>query len=84
MLTLRSGVSRADTDDGTALLDEDSGHYWHLNPTAALVLRTLLEGGTRQLAARRLSETYEVDDDTAHQDVQELVDALTSAGLVER
>ncbi|MGI5346972.1 lasso peptide biosynthesis PqqD family chaperone [Streptomyces sp. CA-250714] len=84
MLKLRSGVSCADTDDGIALLDEDSGQYWNLNPTAALVLRTLLDGGSPQLAARRLSETYEVDSDTAHEDVQELVTALTSTGLAER
>jgi hypothetical protein len=46
MLQLRDGVSAADTDYGMALLDEDSGQYWNLNPTAALALRTLLDGGT--------------------------------------
>ena len=48
MLQLRDGVSAADTDYGMALLDEDSGQYWNLNPTAALALRTLLAGGTKQ------------------------------------
>ncbi|MGP3987197.1 lasso peptide biosynthesis PqqD family chaperone [Streptomyces sp. 3N207] len=84
MIKLRSGVSCADTDDGIALLDEDSGQYWNLNLTAALALRTLLDGGSPQLAAQRLSETYEVDDESAHQDVQALIEALTSTGLVER
>ena len=45
-LMLRDGVSSADTDYGTVLLDEDSGQYWNLNPTAALALRTLLDGGS--------------------------------------
>ena len=45
-LTLRPGVSTADTDYGTTLLDERSGEYFTLNPTGALVLRTLLGGGT--------------------------------------
>ncbi|MFI8849297.1 lasso peptide biosynthesis PqqD family chaperone [Streptomyces sp. 891-h] len=84
MLTLRSGVSCADTEEGIALLDEENGQYWSLNPTAALVLRTLLDGGSPHLAAQRLSETYEVDDDSARQDVQELIHALTTTGLVER
>ena len=45
-LKLRDGVSVADTDYGMALLDEDSGQYWNLNPTGALALRMLLDGGT--------------------------------------
>ena len=35
-LQLRDGVSAADTEYGITLLDEDSGQYWNLNPTAAL------------------------------------------------
>ena len=52
-LTLRAGVSTADTDYGTTLLDEGSGDYFTLNPSAALVLRTLLAGGTAAEAVRR-------------------------------
>ncbi|GGV70595.1 lasso peptide biosynthesis PqqD family chaperone [Streptomyces longisporoflavus] len=81
MLKLRDGVSRADTDYGTTLLDEDSGQYWNLNGTGALVLRTLLDGGTQELAVERLTGEYEVDADSARADVSELVEALDSAGL---
>ena len=52
-LKLRPGVSTADTDYGTTLLDEDSGEYFTLNPTGALVLRTLLDGGTPTRPRRR-------------------------------
>ncbi len=55
-MTLRRGVSTADTDYGTTLLDEDSGEYFTLNPSGALVLRTLLGGGTADEAARALTE----------------------------
>ena len=79
-LRLRDGVSSADTDYGIILLDEDSGRYWNLNPTAALALRTLLDGGNPAEAARQLTERYEVDADTAGRDVQELVDGLPQAG----
>jgi hypothetical protein len=81
-LRLRDGVSAADTDYGMALLDEDSGQYWNLNPTAALALRTLLAGGTAAQAVRELTEQYAVDADTATQDINDLLGELHSAGLV--
>ena len=83
-LKLRNGVSTADTDYGIALLDEDSGEYWNLNPTGALVLRTLLEGGTSTDAVQALVERYDVEADSASQDVQDLLGGLHSAGLVAR
>ena len=79
---LRDGVSAADTDYGITLLDEDSGQYWNLNPTAALALRTLLDGGTPAQAVQELTEQYAVDADTASRDVEALVGELRSAGLV--
>jgi hypothetical protein len=81
-LKLRDGVSAADTDYGMALLDQDSGQYWNLNPTAALALRTLLAGGTTTQAVRELTEQYAVDADTATQDINDLLGELHSAGLV--
>ena len=81
-LKLRDGVSTADTDYGMALLDQDSGEYWNLNPTGALVLRTLLEGGTSTDAAQALVERYDVDIDSASRDVRDLLGGLHSAGLV--
>jgi Coenzyme PQQ synthesis protein D (PqqD) len=81
-MRLRDGVSSADTDYGTVLLDEDSGQYWNLNPTAALALRTLLDGGSPAEAVRQVTERYSVDAETAGRDVRELVDGLRSAGLV--
>jgi hypothetical protein len=82
MLKLRDGVSTADTDYGLALLDEDSGQYWNLNPTGSLVLRTLLEGGTPEQAVQALTQQYAIDVDTASRDVQDLMGGLHSAGLV--
>jgi Coenzyme PQQ synthesis protein D (PqqD) len=81
-LKLRDGVSAADTDYGMALLDEVSGEYWNLNPTAALALRTLLGGGSPAQAVQELTEQYAVDAETAGQDVEDLVGELHSAGLV--
>jgi hypothetical protein len=81
-LKLRDGVSTAETDYGTTLLDEDSGEYWNLNPTGVIVLRTLLEGGTPVQAVQQLAAEYAVDMETATRDVEELIGGLQSAGLI--
>jgi coenzyme PQQ synthesis protein D (PqqD) len=81
-LRLRDRVSTSDTEYGIVLLDEDSGEYWNLNPTGALVVRTLLDGGSTADAVRTLTVEYAVDPGTARADVDELVDGLRSAGLV--
>ncbi|MEU3885945.1 lasso peptide biosynthesis PqqD family chaperone [Streptomyces sp. NPDC029041] len=78
---LREGVFTAETDYGIAILDEDHDQYWTLNPSAAIALRTLLEGGTEADAAQALSEEYTVDLGTARRDVRDLVGGLRSAGL---
>ncbi|MEV8306240.1 lasso peptide biosynthesis PqqD family chaperone [Streptomyces flavidovirens] len=83
-LKLRTGVSCADTEYGIALLDEASGQYWELNPTGAQVLRILLRGGTSEQAVRDLTDTCDVDAESARDDVRGLVEALDSSGLVER
>jgi hypothetical protein len=81
-LKLRDGVSTADTEYGMALLDEDSGQYWNLNPTGSLALRTLLAGGTTAQVVQELMGQYAVDAETASQDVEDLLGELHSAGLV--
>jgi hypothetical protein len=80
--TLRERVSAADTDYGIVLLDEDSGEYWNLNPTGALVVRTLLDGGSVADAVHQLTERYEAEPEAAQQDVDDLVAGLRTAGLV--
>ncbi|KUN41143.1 lasso peptide biosynthesis PqqD family chaperone [Streptomyces longwoodensis] len=80
---LRGGVLMAETEYGLALLDEKSGEYWTLNPTAALLLETLLAGGTPDDAVRALTERYDVGADLAGQDVDRILAELRSAGLVQ-
>ena len=81
-LHIRAGVSTADTEYGTVLLDERTGHYWQLNPTGAEVVRLLMAGGTPAEAVRALTEQFEVDEPQARDDVTALLDGLRSAGLV--
>jgi hypothetical protein len=82
-LTLRPGVFDTETEYGIVLLDGDSGEYYDLNPTGALVLRTLLTGATAGQAAQALTEEYAVGLDDAAQDVRELLAHLRTARLIE-
>ena len=81
-LHLRNGVVTTDTDYGLALLDQDSGQYYSLNPTGALVLRTMLDGGAPEQAVDDITQQYAIDADTARQDVEEVLALLRSAGLI--
>jgi hypothetical protein len=82
-LRLREGVYTTDTEYGIALLDEERDQYWTLNPTAAVVVRALLDGKGAAEAVRALTAEYEVDADSAGRDVRELIGELRAAGLVE-
>jgi Coenzyme PQQ synthesis protein D (PqqD) len=80
---LRDDLTVTDTEYGIVLLDETRGEYWNLNPTGALILRSVLEGGTPEDAVRALAEEFEVGSEAAHAHVGELLGHLRSAGLVE-
>ncbi|MCX5253979.1 lasso peptide biosynthesis PqqD family chaperone [Streptomyces sviceus] len=82
-MPLRFGddVSTAETDYGTVLLDERAGAYWELNPTATLVVRTLLDGGEESDAAAALVREFDIDQAQAMQDVETLVRELRNSGL---
>jgi PqqD family protein of HPr-rel-A system len=82
MLTLSRSVVSTETDYGTALLDQRSGRYWTLNPTATVILRVLLDGGDRSRAVHALLDQFDVEPDTARADVDLLIIQLRSAGLV--
>lgn len=81
---LRPGVLLTDTEYGMALLDEENGAYFTLNPTAAVVVRTLAAGGDSAQAAAALVAEYDVEPAAADADVTELVGVLRQAGLVRR
>ena len=82
-MSLRFGddVSTAETDYGTVLLDERAGAYWELNPTATLVVRTLLDGGEESDAAAALVREFDIDEGQALRDVEALVGQLRGSGL---
>ncbi|MGW7267508.1 lasso peptide biosynthesis PqqD family chaperone [Streptomyces sp. NPDC054842] len=81
-MTLRPGVVAADTEYGMALLDQSSGEYFTLNPTAALIVRTLLDGTTREQAVSALTEKYAVSAEQVEEDIDRILDELRTAQLL--
>ncbi|MEU7645360.1 lasso peptide biosynthesis PqqD family chaperone [Streptomyces huasconensis] len=83
-MTLRFGtdVSTAETQYGTVLLDQRTGEYWELNPTGALVVRTLMDDGDEAAAVTALVAQFAIDRDRAERDVTALVSDLRNAGLL--
>ncbi|MER6564955.1 lasso peptide biosynthesis PqqD family chaperone [Streptomyces sp. NPDC001093] len=84
-MALRFGaeICTAKTDYGTVLLDQRSGEYWELNPTATLVVDTLMAGGDEAAATAAVAEAFDVDPDRARADVDALVEQLRAGGLAE-
>jgi len=75
-------VSMVSTEYGTVLLDERSGHYWQLTPSASVVMARLAEGGGVEAAVAALTDTYQVGEETARKDTLALIDRLRSLGVV--
>ncbi|WP_229900214.1 lasso peptide biosynthesis PqqD family chaperone [Streptomyces hiroshimensis] len=72
-----------ETEYGVALLDQESAEYWTLNPTAALVLQTLLDGHGPERAVEMLTARYDdVDAGLAGEDVRRIIGELSAAGLL--
>ncbi|EPH46495.1 lasso peptide biosynthesis PqqD family chaperone [Streptomyces aurantiacus] len=74
-------ITTAETEYGTVLLDQRSGHYWELNPTGTLVVRTLLEGGEEKDAVDAVIAEFDIDRAQAAQDVAALIHLLRTSGL---
>lgn len=81
-LALRAGVSATATDDGTVLLDERSGHYWQLNQSGSVALRSLLAGDTPAQVAQNIADIYAVPLARVIADLHDLLNGLNAAGLV--
>jgi PqqD family protein of HPr-rel-A system len=81
-MNLRPGVVTADTEYGMALLDQNSGEYYTLNPTAALIVRTLLDGTSRQQAVTTLTDRYDVSAEQVEEDITRILAELRTAKLL--
>ncbi|MGW2324730.1 PqqD family peptide modification chaperone [Streptomyces sp. NPDC001700] len=81
MWRLREGAHPALTDAGGAILDERTGRWTHLTPTATAAVLLLLSCDTQQQAAQRYADRYGLTTEHAAADVRTVADALTAQGL---
>jgi len=66
----------------TVLLDLETGIYYTLNSVAATVWAALERGHTAEQAVALVIERYEVDEDTARADIEELINELLNNNLL--
>ncbi|MFE5740154.1 PqqD family protein [Streptomyces celluloflavus] len=69
------------TDEGGAILNERTGRWTHLTPTASDALMLLLAGTTEEEAAGQYAKRYGIDAGQAAVDVHNVADALAAQGL---
>lgn len=69
------------TDDGGAVLDEHTGRWTHLTPTATAAVMLLLSGASPSQAAEHYAARHRLTPEKALNDVQAVTRALTAAGL---
>jgi len=70
-------------DDEALLLDIETGEYFSLNPVATEIWTRLSEGQSRDTIASMLGEKYEVEPEVIASDIDELLNDLSQAGLLQ-
>jgi hypothetical protein len=69
-------------EDEIVLVDLASSEYMALNGSAALLWKALAEGSSEMDLARLLSETFDVPEEVAREDVALFIAALRSKRLI--
>lgn len=81
MWQLRESAHTVLTDEGGALLDERTGRWTQLTPTASAAVLLLLSGATEEEAAGQYTTRYGIGFEQAAADVRTVAAALTAQGL---
>jgi len=83
-LRLRSEkLQWVDADGEVVALDEKSLVYLNANPSGALLWRSLAEGSTREGLIDALLDEFDVDAETAGDDVDRFLADLRARGLLD-
>lgn len=82
-LRLTTHTVATDTDDGTVLLSQRTGHYWQLNQTGAYALQRLLAGCTMDQLAEEFAARFDIAPAQAHEDLATMTEQLRTSGLAE-
>jgi PqqD family protein of HPr-rel-A system len=83
-LRLAPGVATTPVSDGLMVMHERTGHTYHLNASATLMLEALLRGATDNDVASTVAERFGIPETTASADIAELLAQLQARKLVNR
>ncbi|GGY07681.1 hypothetical protein [Streptomyces hiroshimensis] len=81
MWQLREGSHPVLTDEGGAILNERTGRWTYLTPTASAAVLFLLASGSEDQAAEQYATLYGLSPERAAVDVRGVADALTTQGI---
>ncbi|MEW5655289.1 PqqD family protein [Streptomyces cinereoruber] len=81
MWRLRETAYPVLTDEGGAILSEQTGRWAYLTPTASAAVMLLLASTNQEEAADRFAERYGIGADQAATDVRTVAEALVAQGL---
>lgn len=70
-------------DNEALLLDIETGEYFSLNPVATEIWTMLSEGQSRDTIAVTLGKKYEIEPEAIAADIDELLNDLSQAGLLQ-
>ncbi|MEV5680995.1 PqqD family peptide modification chaperone [Streptomyces sp. NPDC052179] len=84
MLLLHEHTHPVLTDEGGAILDERTGRWSYLTPTAASAVLFLLSSTTEDQAAEQYAERYGISRDQAANDIRTVTTALSGQGVTAR
>jgi hypothetical protein len=65
------------------VLDSESDQIHQLNSTASFIWRNLKDGASASETARRLAEQFDVDENMALADVEDILGKLRALGVIE-
>lgn len=82
MWRLREGVHPVLTEEGGALLNEHTGRWIGLTPTAAAAVTLLLASDSDEQATALYADRYGIDLQQAIRDVQAVADTLDASGVL--
>ncbi|MGD9482899.1 PqqD family protein [Streptomyces sp. TRM70308] len=81
MWRLREGTHPVLTDEGGAILNEQTGRWAYLTPTASAAVMLLLASTSQEEASSQYAERYGIGAGRAADDVRTVAEALAAQGL---
>ena len=76
------GLNWREIDGEVVVLDIERSHYLNLNPTGCVLWLMLADGATEAGLVQRLTEEFDIDQQTAHRDVEAFLTACRENDLI--